>query len=305
MQITKLDEVIYAMLVENTGSNLVDSGGAYGRMYDRNRKHGIEDFKSAPSCSLHAKVYSGGLELDVTKSLFHHLTSNLHYNEGMNELWMRFDEHFSDLKWDGEDGTMNKFYQWAKKNISKFHDAYEFEEGEHFSGYTYNDDNILSQDFVYFIMGGWVFIQLHNGCDARWGFTAPKLFQLNDKWVLMEYFRYTIGCKNSHYWDFEGNYETTEQPMTLFPDKHSRTPAPSAEVLNADDVEFKALEGNYSVEKLQWEACKRAHELSAPLPGFEKPDFVTPPEMLVGKMLIQNGTATCPCCGELLEAWTD
>lgn len=304
MQITKLDEVIYAMLTENTGSNIVDSGGAYGRMYDRNRKKAIEDFKSAPDCTLTARVYNGdNLELDVTKSLFHHLTSNLHYDEDMNELWMRFDEHFKDSYWDGEDGTMNKFYQWAKKNNSKFHDAYEFEDGEHFSGYTYNEENILGQDFVYFIMGSWVFIQTHNGCDARWGFTAPKLFQLNDEYGLMEVSRYTIGCKNNHYWDFEGGYETTEQPMTLFPDKYSRNP--NAEVLNADDVEFKALEGNYTIEKLQWEACKRAYELSDPLPGFEKPDFVAPPELIAGKILVKDGTATCPICGELLEAWSD
>ena len=42
----KTNELIYSMLVENTGSHMCDSGGAYGRHHERNASKTIEDFEN-------------------------------------------------------------------------------------------------------------------------------------------------------------------------------------------------------------------------------------------------------------------
>ena len=44
----KTNELIYSMLVENTGSHMLDSGGAYGRHHQRNASKTIEDFENEP-----------------------------------------------------------------------------------------------------------------------------------------------------------------------------------------------------------------------------------------------------------------
>lgn len=294
---TKTQQVIYEMMCENTGRHLLDSGDFYGRHYDQNRTHTIEDFIASPTCTLRPAIYGDRLELEVTKSLFHHLVDALDYCEELDELWQRFDATYPDDMWSE---TMDRFYKWAKEHSSKYHDCYDFD-GEHYSEYTYNGDNILSQDFIFYVMGSYVFIQTHNGCDARGGFSRPRLFQFDlDK--LMSYDDYTIGCKNGHWWDFQDGYEQTEQPMNLLPDKYSRIPC--AGFTNGDSVDFLEVEGQFEQQLREWKAAKRAWELSEPLPGMDKPDFAAPPELMAGKVLVKDGKAYCPICGEELEAWS-
>jgi len=44
----KTKEIIYKMLIENTGRALGDSGDAYGRAWERNQGKTIEDFEGEP-----------------------------------------------------------------------------------------------------------------------------------------------------------------------------------------------------------------------------------------------------------------
>jgi len=44
----KTKEIIYNMLTENTGRHMLDSGGAYGRNWERNQVKTIEDFENEP-----------------------------------------------------------------------------------------------------------------------------------------------------------------------------------------------------------------------------------------------------------------
>ena len=41
---TDTQKLVYAMLTENTGRHMLDSGGAYGRNWERNQANTIEDF---------------------------------------------------------------------------------------------------------------------------------------------------------------------------------------------------------------------------------------------------------------------
>ena len=143
--------------------------------------------------------------------------NNLEYEPYIDKLWLMWDKLHSDMSYSE---SMDAFYN-AMLNHKSRNDHYypdDFASGEHFSGYTYNEENILSQDFVYFVMGDYVFIQTHNGCDARGGFSTPRLFSCNvyDSNLLC-FGDYTISCDNGHYHDFTsgGYYEETEQEIEL------------------------------------------------------------------------------------------
>ena len=86
---------------------------------------------------------------------------------------------------------------------------------EGYEVYTYNHENCLSQDihFVYFehpSFGGFggegvALIMIHNGADARGGFTRPRAFYggaEGDSPTLFDYDRFGIGCTEcSAIWD--------------------------------------------------------------------------------------------------------
>lgn len=308
------EQIVYEMISQNTGTHILDSGGAYGRHWERNQKHTLTDFKESPDIVYSAHVYRDGeLSLDVTKSLFHHLVNNLNYEEYVDKLFHRFvDIYIKEFYeyWDDERNCGYGDFDWNKamkcfcelvrkdRKGNRQWISWEFE-GEEWSGYTYNDENILSQDFVYDVMGGWVFIQSHNGCDARGGFSWPHLFQLKDDvFNLLNFNDYTVSCSSGHWWDFNGGYENTEQDMYLL--KEDKL-TPTARVIDADNKEWLEIEEEYNQQVREWKANKRAYDLSSPLPGMDKPEFTQQPDIVMGCILVKDNKMSCPICGEELK----
>lgn len=160
-------DVIARMLVENTGRHMLDSGGAYGRNWERNAGTTTADWEESERA-----VWGYGGEYAMV-NIFHFLNERLEFDP---ELQAQFDEFAegSDAPW--------------------FADMVEFVETEFPGGMsatvnTYNHDNCLSQDIQYivvdpegddYIYGNDVFVllQVHGGCDARGGYTAPKAFRV-------------------------------------------------------------------------------------------------------------------------------
>jgi hypothetical protein len=65
-------ELIYKMLTENTGAHMLDSGGAYGRNWERNQVKTIEDFENEPEeLYTYSKRWN---ELSRTVSVYHYLS---------------------------------------------------------------------------------------------------------------------------------------------------------------------------------------------------------------------------------------
>lgn len=311
-------EVIYSMLCQNTGTHFLDSGGFEGRHWERNSKHSVDEFVATDEIIMTAKCYRDGeLSLDVTKSLFHHLDNALHYDEHMDRLFHKFvDIYVKEFYeyWDEERNSGYGDFSWEKamktfadmalshNNNKTFRDRnYEWNpwefEGERYSGYTYNEENILSQDFVYHYYGSWIFIQSNNGCDARGGFSYPHIFQEKEDGALSRYSDYTIGCTNGHWWDFQSGYEESEQDVYLLGGTNRQ---PVAQLVDGDDASFIDMESDYQLGMKEWQANKRAWELSEPLPGMSKPEFVPPITFLAGKVLLKDGKIYCPVCGEEL-----
>lgn len=72
---------IKAMLLERTGTSLYDSGGAYGRHWQKNRKR---DLKGEPELTLNFQQNRKGfLETVATASLYHQLRKSLQYDHSM------------------------------------------------------------------------------------------------------------------------------------------------------------------------------------------------------------------------------
>lgn len=171
---TKINEVqklIFKMLTENTGTALCDSGGAYGRNWQRNQKKTIKDFMKQPACWLDIERYHGRLEVSPTISVFHYLTKNLYLDDVCKEFnalevsdWDS--DEFYGVSSEGEAFLLERFtakndswntYNWSA-NFSQVMQGIELEHNK--SGERY------------------VLVQIHGGCDVRGGYTDAKLFKI-------------------------------------------------------------------------------------------------------------------------------
>lgn len=157
-QITLTDRVLADMLTENTGAALLDSGGIYGRNWERNQGITVEQFIESPAVT----VTKYGIDLNV----FHYLRERVEFMPMIQEEFEQFAAH-PDRK---DDSWYEIMHDWRE--------LYPCEYG----GFnSYNDDCLLSQTIQgdYFEYEGEVYLmlQIHGGCDVRGGYTAPKIFR--------------------------------------------------------------------------------------------------------------------------------
>jgi len=181
MKTTK--QLVYEMLTESTDKHFLDSGGNDNRGWQRNQKKTIEEFENEEEelYKLDAKYK----EIHRTVSVFHYLTNNLEIDEiceEFNEIQDNSDN------WDA-DADVYGVSREAFDHIDSFCDV-----DIHRTFNTYNGDSDLSQ-----ILQGsnltingedYLLIQIHNGADARGGYTDAKLFKMEEGMIheyLQEY----------------------------------------------------------------------------------------------------------------------
>jgi hypothetical protein len=187
----KTKDIIIKMLTENTGRHMCDSGGANGRHWQRNQGR---DFDSEPSTTSEFSIYrykeqQPELDIQITHNIYHWLTERLDYSERVDEIFHWFCNRKSqvELSWDQ---NINNFFNFAKP--SSICDS------SPTSGYTYNDQALLSQDIVFHQFStdhDLVILQIHNGADARGGFTSPRVFECDES--LFDYCRATLYAENT------------------------------------------------------------------------------------------------------------
>lgn len=272
---------LIAMLQENTGRHMLDSGGAYGRHWERNQKipSTIKAWDARPPSYYEADIYSHGLEILVYIDLYHHLERSLTYEPAMTRGYWQFDAKHPDDTWNETMEAYCKLKGWEYEHVDFGH------------GYTYNEENSLNQDFVWHCIrtdhGEFVFIQIHGGCDARGGFTKPRLFSYDPDY-LFSYDRYTVGCDSGHYWDYDGGlYEYTET---------------DTELNKCDAVDYDDLE---PAEQIIFDAggVQAVPEGQIELmPEVEPRKFI--PYNPNGRIIVKDHKAYCPICGHVLEAWS-
>ena len=170
------EQTIFEMMTENTGSALCDSGGAYGRNWERNQKKTLDDFRSAPSAVLDVSKWtnSEGVErwdMYPTIDLFHHLNACLELDEVCHEFNSMPVEN-----WDSEYyGVSAEGEHWLE--MMGFTD-----DGDSFNSYNW------SANFSQVVQGQrldrdgdkYLLLQIHGGCDVRGGYTDAKLFKIDN-----------------------------------------------------------------------------------------------------------------------------
>ena len=172
--LTKTEEIISSMLKENTGAHLLDSGGAYGRNWERNQER---EFESEPRATL-------DLWGDLSISLYHFLNDRLTYVEDededfhdwaghRDEYWLTLMEEYPEAIGGTYKGTIN----------------------------SYNHESMLSQVIQYVTYKNAndeprILLQIHGGCDVRGGYTAPRVFAPEDEDIALFLESASIDCTN-------------------------------------------------------------------------------------------------------------
>jgi hypothetical protein len=173
----RTNQLIYAMLTENTGRAICDSGGESGRHWQRNQKKTIDDFQAEPSCTLEISKYERDDKVSydsyISISLFHHLNRIL----DLDELC----EEFNSIEcgnWNGDFyGTDWNQCEWLTENGFTA-------KGDGFNSYNWcaNYSQDIQGQFLTSDGGDlYVLLQIHNGADARGGYTDAKLFKMDSQ----------------------------------------------------------------------------------------------------------------------------
>ena len=173
-----IENLIASMMTENTGTHFLDSGGASGRNWQRNKGLTADILKEMPSATLEVSIreYSGRPHADLcpTVNIFHKLTG------GMLELDERC-EIFNAMRvpdWG------NQLYGVSDRGANWLRDQKFTWNGDEAPFNTYNWSANLSQTlcgrFLSHDDGKYVLLQIHGGADVRGGYTDAKLFKLDD-----------------------------------------------------------------------------------------------------------------------------
>jgi hypothetical protein len=174
-------DVVAGMLTENTGGSLLDSGGFYGRNWERNQGLTVADFQGAPRAVLDGDT--------VTVSVFHHMVENLDYNQAWDAQLSAFIDssdygYYEGVRaWLDSIGVENDYFS---ERVVQSWNTYEV------------DGDLLSQT-----LQGWTvtfpdgitrtIVQVHGGCDVRGGYTRPRVFDVFDEyWWLCN--SWTVQC---------------------------------------------------------------------------------------------------------------
>lgn len=187
---TDTDSVLVEMLTENTGAHILDSGGAYGRNFERNQKR---DLANEPEITADWSVYPSEnatwegaqdqtpeLDLTFTLSVFHFLSERLDYEPELDRWFAAFA--------DTRDGYWPEIIEefFEKLNVRTGADVVN----------TYNGEDALSQVLQFGVAAypdldscesnelGYgdqlIVLQIHGGCDVRGGYTEPRVFRSGD-----------------------------------------------------------------------------------------------------------------------------
>lgn len=220
------EQVVVNMLRYNTGRHLLDSGGAYGRNWERNQDR---DFAAEPAERVEFSTYQWGdkpmnWEVDYRLSLYHYLTNWLVYVPELDEQF----HAFCDLP-EHEDDSYLELMETFCESIGVNHETVNTYNGEsnldqvmQYVHYCDADDNLI------------VIVSVHGGCDVRGGYAKPHVFRVNNRWD-PEYFHWNHAADIEfcaivdgvpHYYDkggeamdgYDGNladYSITDDPEMI------------------------------------------------------------------------------------------
>ena len=149
--------VLVEMLSENTGAHILDSGGFYGRHWERNAGKTLAEWESEPT------AWADGY--GITLSVYHYLANRVEFLPSIQAELDELARCMPDEGWLEIANTLAERYDPNPRTWN-----------------TYNGEDSLSQ-----VLQGVSFtrndcetvclIQIHQGCDVRGGYTKPRAFR--------------------------------------------------------------------------------------------------------------------------------
>ena len=214
-------DFIEDMMLEQTAHSLGDSGDVYGRAYQRNRENGINKSESSP-IDFYLDEDNKSIELIQTVNIYDFLSKHLDRSDRAEQIEDILYEvaNKKDISvfsiWEIQELFDNNFleeyitencYDEETEEYTNELSVYELSPSPYFNGYqwinTYNGEEYVSQtlQFMCFTDGyyDYVLLQIHGGCDVRGGYTAPRVFEINDIDYFLLYMDTTdiyCGCGN-------------------------------------------------------------------------------------------------------------
>ncbi len=173
-----IEQVIYDMLTESTGTHMLDSGGGSGRNWQRNQLKSIDDFKNEP----HITIENDGEYKYAEISVFHHLVNSLEYLEDETDHLIEWISEDPYEYWKNHEGRCISGMDTIEEYMAKNYANDDMNLVHHTN--TYNGDSSLSQVLQYISVGDTydcdvIALSIHNGADVRGGYTDYKLFKIN------------------------------------------------------------------------------------------------------------------------------
>lgn len=286
-------DVLRAMLTENTGRALCDSGGTpkydehgeyvasdygYGRHWERNQRR---NFDAEP-----ATVLSFKYGIEVTHNVYHWLADRLEHDADMHAAYERFCAETDPDRDQYPLQLMEEFPGWLADQGHEIGGMYG--DGSPFTVNTYNGEDLLSQtlQFLYFTCDGtpYVLLQIHGGCDVRGGYTRPVAFRENGMHELgiLDNARATIYCEP----------RSDDDPNQLGLDGQ-RIAAPDPHYWSTDDASHWYADGACG--------CGAGTELQE----YDRREIDSRDDWESGVLCIDaDGNGYCPICGGRLIAGT-
>ena len=181
--------VLRAMLTENTGRHMLDSGSAYGRHWEKNQGR---DFENDPVFEIDAYRAE---DWYVLISTYHALIRHVEYAPSVDKQFQAYLEDHPD------DSYLRLMEMFATEERSG---TGLYGEGSPMMVNTYNHESSLDQtlQYVYWEQSGegFVALQIHGGCDVRGGYTRPRIFRTEGEYFLSMDRDIWAGCEHDHGW---------------------------------------------------------------------------------------------------------
>ncbi|MDI1362567.1 hypothetical protein [Methylotenera sp.] len=208
----QLNRVVNSMLKENTGGYITDSGGAYGRNWERNQKR---NFTKEEACSATFSVFEQEgeepkLEVDTELNLYHWLDRNFSFDKNTDARFQRWAAKHPDEYW------LELMDSFAEHD----HDLCYGGEGPQTYN-SYNEQTDLSQTIQYVKYTNrageevWL-ISVHGGCDVRGGYAKPRAFNPKNEWPEMRVRTLYAGDQSWDYnYSWHGQYEAVEEDQAV------------------------------------------------------------------------------------------
>lgn len=169
------EDVLVAMLTENTGRHFLDSGGAYGRHWEQNRGMTVADAMERPEISVSTWARDKGAEVEyVTLDVFHFLRARCDFDAELDAEFREFAN--------AEEREREPWFACLDEWLTDI--GATFEGGAPCTVNTYNGEDSLSQVIQYTMFdhpedGETIAaVSIHGGCDVRGGYTAPRMFRI-------------------------------------------------------------------------------------------------------------------------------